>query len=194
MDLLIPQLGLLIGEEGDEGRHEPGDVKRLRRRGHQHRVSGRLLADAGVGHRGLALLADRDERSMDLVGDDEPVVTLDDLGQSAQLVRSEDATQRVVGLTEDDRPGTLGEGRVDAVKVEGPAQVGVDHRHRDDLASFQSRHLPERHVCRGRDDHGASGSAIGADGQLDSGQDIAQITHLERIDRQALDLLRPCRP
>ena len=68
---------------------------------------------------------------MDLVGDDEAVVAIDDLGQATQFIDGEDATKRVVGLTQDDRLGSLGEGIANAVKVEGPAKTGVNYWNRD---------------------------------------------------------------
>ncbi len=96
----------------------------------------------------------QDERRVDLVGDDPGPVPVDDLGEGQQLGPLEHPAERVVGVAEQHRAGTAGQGAVQRLEVEGRAPGHVGHRHVHLRAAGHLDDVEERHVDRGRDDHG----------------------------------------
>jgi hypothetical protein len=205
-----------LGRSGDDlGAAQPGEVEGLRGRPESDAAAARGRGD---GEKGDVLGARQGERRVDLVGEDPGTVAGGGLGDPLQLLAGGHAAGRVVRAAEDQRPGSLREGAVDALDVElGPRQRHFDQRaaglldHReegvvdgrvdDDAVArlrdlLQDRRQGADHVGAGGDGGGVDRPAVPPQGEF--GEDAAQlgririaaVVELDRLQQRPLDRRR----
>jgi hypothetical protein len=99
------------------------------------------------------------QAAVDLVGADDEVVALGELGDAGELVAVEHAADRVVRVAQHEQPRAVGEGGLGGGPVPAPAPAVMDEGRGEQALPEVGRRVQEGRVHRGGGEHAVAGLA-----------------------------------